>query len=92
MARFIEYEKKLIPMPHACSRFLVVLFITAGEILYLFVDLFVIPFYLMKMTGIYYAYKEESTFVEYVSGKNKERLNNWCSSDDGCSRRSVCLF
>lgn len=66
---------QLIPMPHACSRFLVVLFITAGAILYLFVDLFVIPFYLMKMTGIYYAYKEESTSVQFVSGKNKERLN-----------------
>ena len=66
---------QLIPMPHACSRFLVVLFITAGAIMYLFVDLFIIPFYLLKMTRIYYTYKQENVSAERAEEKNKVRFN-----------------
>ena len=66
---------QLIPMPHACSRFLVVLFITAGAIMYLFVDLFMIPFYLLKMTRIYYTYKQENLVAERAEEKYKGRFN-----------------
>ena len=66
---------QLIPMPHACSRFLVVLFVTAGAIMYLFVDLFVVPFYLLKMTRIYYTYKQKNVSAERADEKNKGRFN-----------------
>ena len=71
---------QLIPMPQACSRFLIVIFATIGATMYLIVDLFMIPLYLLKMTGLYYTYMPEDAFPDPVpsdrsSEKKKVRLN-----------------
>lgn len=66
---------QLIPLPQACSRFLIVFFVTVGVIMYLFADLFVIPLYLMKMTQLFYSYKQGSAFEYCVPEEKKEHIN-----------------
>ena len=66
---------QLIPMPQACSRFLIVFIITIGSIMYLFADLFIIPLYLLKMTRLFYLYRNDGAFTYCVSEK-KQMLSN----------------
>ena len=62
----------IITMPAALQRFLVILFVTAGVVIYLLVAALMVPFYLMKMTQLYLSYRQGSEF-EY-SDTDKE---NW---------------
>ena len=71
---------QLIPMPPACYRFLVVLFITAGALVYLYVDLFMIPLYFMKMTQLYYRYKYDMVFENRVAEEKRRRFNRVLAS------------
>ena len=45
------------------SRFLTILFVTVGTLVSVLADLFGIPLYLMKMTSLYYSYKEDAGSV-----------------------------
>ena len=55
---------KLVSMLPAgpLSRFLTVLFVTAGTVISVLADLFGIPVYLMKMTQLYYSYIQGESF------------------------------
>lgn len=53
------------------SRFLTILFVTVGTLVSVLADLFGIPLYLMKMTSLYYSYKEDAGSV--FSGIKTER-------------------
>ena len=59
----------LLPLPGLASRLLTIFFVTAGVIVSALADLFGIPLYLMKMTQLYYSYKQGSKF-EY---KDREK-------------------
>ena len=64
---------KLISMlpAGAVSRFLIVFFVVAGVIISLLTDLFGTPLYLLKMTQLYYSYRQGSEYAY----KEKEREN-----------------
>ena len=66
---------QVIPLPHACSRFLVVLFGTAGTLLYLFTDFLVIPLYLLNMTRLFYSYKQGGGFEFRAPEKARTGFN-----------------
>ena len=57
------------------SRLLTILFVSAGTIISVLADLFGIPLYIMKMTQLYYSYKQGSTY-EYgeIKGYDPGRL------------------
>lgn len=48
----------LLPMADSVRRFLTVFFVIAGVIVSVLADLFAMPVYLMKMTQLYYRYKD----------------------------------
>jgi len=54
-----------ISMPAALSRPLTVFFVIAGVLISVLADMFVIPLYLLKMTQIYYSYRQGSKY-EYA--------------------------
>lgn len=53
------------------NRLLTVFFVTAGVIVSVLVDLFGIPLYLIKMTQLYYSYKQDQEFE--WKGKEREK-------------------
>ncbi len=61
---------QLLPLPAALSRILTIFFVSAGVILSSLTDLFATPLYLLKMTQLYYSYKQGSEFE--FSGKEME--------------------
>ena len=61
---------QLLPLPAALSRILTIFFVSAGVILSSLTDLFATPLYLLKMTQLYYTYKQGSEFE--FSGKEME--------------------
>ena len=66
---------QLIPMPPACHRFLIVVFVTVGALIYLYVDLFVIPLYLLQMTRLYYIYRHDSVLENFVLAEDRKTFN-----------------
>ena len=50
---------ELLSLPPGVSRFLTVFFVASGVLLSLLADLFATPVYLMKMTQLYYLYRNE---------------------------------
>ena len=60
----------VLPLPAAASRFLTVFFVVAGVIASALADLFGMPFYLLKMTRLYYSYKYGRDF-EYIEKSEK---------------------
>lgn len=58
---------QLIAMPAALSRFLTICFVTAGALTYVLLGILMIPIYLMKMTQLFYSYKQGSPYEYYVS-------------------------
>ena len=52
----------MLALPSAVSRFLTILFVVAGVIISALADLFAVPLYLMKMTQLYYSYKQGSLY------------------------------
>ena len=68
---------KLISMlpAGAVSRFLIVFFVVAGVIISLLADMFGTPLYLLKMTQLYYSYKQGSEFV--YREKQRENLDRY---------------
>lgn len=64
--------KLITMMPQGwLSRLLTVLFVTAGSAVSVLADLFGVPLYLLKMTQLYYSYKEGRE-VEYKYNERKE--------------------
>ena len=61
---------QLLPLPAALSRILTIFFVSAGVILSSLTDLFATPLYLLKMTQLYYSYKQGSEFE--FNGKEME--------------------
>ena len=70
---FLFVPLKLISMLPAgsISRFLTIFFVLAGVIISLLADLFGTPLYLLKMTQLYYSYRQGSEYAY----KEKEREN-----------------
>ena len=62
---------ELLPLPVAVSRLLTIGFAAAGVIISALADLFAVPVYMMKMTQLYYSYKEGRLY-EY-KGITKEK-------------------
>lgn len=56
---------QLIPMSAGIRRALTVFFLTSGMLLSMLADLLAIPFYLMKMTRLFYAYQRKDAFPAY---------------------------
>lgn len=54
------------------SRFLTVFFVTAGTVISVLTDLFGVPLYLLKMTQLYYSYKQGSEY-EFREIKREKR-------------------
>ena len=63
---------QILPLSDGIKRMLLVLVINAGVLLSLLVDLFATPLYIMKMTQLYYAYKDgkELNYTEQVRKKH----------------------
>ena len=70
---FLFLPLKLISMlpTGSISRFLTIFFVLAGVIISLLTDLFGTPLYLLKMTQLYYSYRQGSEYAY----KEKEREN-----------------
>ena len=66
----------ILPLPAAVSRLLTVFFVTAGVVISTLADLFAVPFYLMKMTQLYYSYKEGREFEYQPVTLQKRKRNN----------------
>ena len=61
---------QILPLPDGIKRMLLVLVMNAGVLLSLLVDLFATPLYIMKMTQLYYAYKD-GTELNYTAQVRK---------------------
>lgn len=58
----------------AVSRILTIVFVSAGTIASVLADLFGVPFYIMKMTQLFFSYRQGSEF-EYVELKRERPVN-----------------
>ncbi len=63
----------VLPLPGAVSRLLTIFFVTAGVIISALADLLALPLYLMKMTQLYYTYRDGRPcgFKESTAEKQK---------------------
>lgn len=62
---------QILPLSDGIKRMLLVLVMNAGVLLSLLVDLFATPLYIMKMTQLYYAYKD-GTELNYTAQVRKK--------------------
>ena len=71
---------EMIPLPLAIGRLLTIILATSGVIVSVFADLLALPLYLMKMTQLFYSYKQGSVY-EYREVSDKKRRYNarWLS-------------
>ena len=66
---------EMIPLPLAISRLLTIILATFGAIVSVLADLLALPLYLMKMTQLFYSYKQGSVY-EYREISDKKRRYN----------------
>ena len=65
----------VLSLPDPVSRLLTIIFVVAGVIISALADLFAIPIYLMKMTQLFYSYKQGSPY-EYSKVTKEKRKKN----------------
>ena len=65
---------QILPLSSAMRRALTVFFLTSGVLLSLMSDMFATPLYLMKMTELYYLYKQEGSIPFRAREKRKHSL------------------
>ena len=65
----------LLPLPSSLKRGSIVFFLLQGIVLTLLADMIATPFYIMKMTQLYYTYKNNEPFV-YKGRKTSQRKLN----------------
>ncbi len=65
---------QLLPLSAGVRRALTVFFVTSGVLFSLFADLFAIPLYMMKMTQLFYLYKNEDPIPFHLWEKRKHAL------------------
>ena len=71
---------EMIPLPLVISRLLTIILATFGVIVSVLADLLALPLYLMKMTQLFYSYKQGSVY-EYreISAKKRRYNARWLS-------------
>ena len=62
----------ILPLPAVLSRILTITFATAGVIISALADLFAVPLYIMKMTQLYYSYKQGSPYEYKTITRDKQ--------------------
>ena len=63
---------EILPLPGAVSRLLTITFATAGVIISALADLVAVPLYIMKMTQLYYSYKQGSPYEYRTITREKQ--------------------
>lgn len=63
----------IIPLPAAVSRLLTIFFVLAGTVVSVLVDMVAIPWYLLKMTQLFFSYKQGSEYRYQPARRDRER-------------------
>ncbi len=70
----------ILPLPGSVSRVLIIIFVIAGVVISALIDLVCIPMYIMKMTQLYYSYKQGREFECKEIYREKHGSHKWVAA------------
>ena len=70
----------ILPLPGSVSRVLIIIFVIAGVVISALIDLVCMPMYIMKMTQLYYSYKQGREFECKEIYREKHGSHKWVAA------------